>query len=72
MSPEQFETIARQRFARLSPATVAALRTVVVDGMRAYTAEQVYGLPNNTLARYAAKMRAELRYCEEVCRNERT
>ena len=69
MSPEQFEMITRQRFARLNPSTVAALRTVVVDGMRPYTAEQVYGLPNNTLARYAAKMRAELEYCEEVSRN---
>ena len=72
MSPEQFEMIVRQRFARLNPSTVAALRTVVVDGMRARTAEDVFGLPHNTVSRYAVKMQAELKYCEEVCGYERT
>ena len=72
MNPEQFDTIVARRFSSVGDMTIAACRTVVVDGMRARTAEDVFGLPHNTVSRYAVKMQAELKYCEEVCGYERT
>lgn len=66
MTPQQFDIITDQRFARLNSATIAACRAVIIDGVTAYKAEQAEDVPRGTVSRYVNKIHAELAFCEEV------
>ena len=66
MTPEQFDIITDQRFVRLSSATIAACRAVIIDGLSAYNAEDAYKCCRGTVSRYVNKVHAELAFCEEV------
>lgn len=66
MTPQQFDIITDQRFARLNSATIAACRAVIIDGMSAYSAEDAFKCGRGTVSRYVNKIHAELAFCEEV------
>lgn len=66
MTPQQFDIITDQRFARLNSATIAACRAVIIDGLSAYSAEDAYNCGRGTVSRYVNKIHAELAFCEEV------
>lgn len=66
MTPQQFDIITDQRFARLNSATIAACRAVIIDGLSAYSAEDGHKCGRGTVSRYVNKIYAELAFCEEV------
>lgn len=66
MNKKQFDLITSQRFDRLSVATIAGCRAVILDGMSAYKAEDEFKCGRGTVSRYVNKIHAELAFCEQV------
>jgi hypothetical protein len=72
MTPEQFELIVGERFARLNTATVVACRSVILEGESAYSAEDRFKCSRGTVNRYVNKINAELAFCEEVANHAKS
>lgn len=72
MTPEQFELIVGERFARLNTATIDACRAVIIDGLSAYSAEDAFKCGRGTVNRYVNKIHAEYGFCVEVANHAKS
>ena len=68
MTPKAFKLITEKRFPRLDPATVAACKAVIFDGLTSYAAENAHGLTRNNVNRYVNRIYGEYSFCEEVAK----